>query len=99
MTNSVQMRGIERLDGQFDSFDVSGNGQAFSLEIQVEPAIFCFERLDTRKILLAQVEQKIDFLLCLDFAFDFVDFEKKFSALCFNQVMRIYRAGSHPGEI
>jgi hypothetical protein len=99
VTKSVQVRGIERLDWQFDSFDVPSDGQAFSLEIQVKSSIFCFKRLDTREILLAQMKQEIDLLLGLDFAFDFVNFEEKFPALCFDQVMRVYRAGSHPGEI
>src|ERR1051325_2828556 len=99
VAESVQVRGIKRLNWQFRSLDVPSDGEAFSLKIQMKSATFRFKRLNTGKILSAQMKQKVDFLFCLNFAFDFVDFEKKFSALCFDQVVRVYRSGSHPGKI
>jgi hypothetical protein len=99
VAESIQVCGIKRLDWQLHALDVPSDSEAFSLEVQMKSATFRFKWLDTRKILLAQMKQKVDFLFCFNLAFDFIDFEKKFPPLCFDQVMRVYRTGSHTGKI
>src|SRR5882757_1815450 len=73
-------------------------GYAFFLKLQMISTAFGLKRLQAGKILFAKMEQQVELLFYFELAFDFVDLGKKFCALCFDQIMGVYRPGTYAAK-
>src|SRR6185295_1332969 len=76
--------------------DMTRDGHAFALEFEMISAALGLEWLWAREILLAQMQQQVEFLLYFELAFYLVDFGEKLGTFGFDQIVGIDR--TYPGS-